>query len=74
MEKSSFQNQALPITILVLVVVLNITLGINLIATSNGYPGIYLTGMTLYILLGLESMAVVGAWLSGRKKQTTVAF
>lgn len=74
MERSVFQNNGTPIVILALVVALNIGLGINFVATNFGYPGIYLTGITLYVLLGLESLAVIGAWLSGRKKQMTVAF
>jgi hypothetical protein len=64
----------MPLTILMLITVLNVGLVINLLIAHIGSAGLALSGMQIYVLAGLELVGVIFAYVVGKRRTTTAYF
>jgi hypothetical protein len=71
--KWDLYNNKMPLTILMLITVLNVGLVINLLIAHIGSAGLALSGMQIYVLAGLELAGVIFAYVVG-KRRTTIAY
>ena len=74
MLKLDFHKNKVPMTVLTLITILNISLIISFLTASIGGTGLDITGIGLYALVGLELALVAGAYLVSKRSNTTVHF
>lgn len=74
MTKLDFNNNRMPMTVLVLITALNIGLVIKFLIPSIDGPAFGLNSLQLYVLVGLELLGVIGSYVAGKRKKTAVSF
>jgi uncharacterized membrane protein YuzA (DUF378 family) len=74
MTKLDFNNNRMPMTVLILITALNIGLVINFLIPSIGGPAFGLNSLQIYVLVGLELLGVIGSYVAGKRKKTNVSF
>ena len=74
MLKLDLHNNKVPMTVLTLITILNISLIISFLTASIGGTGLDITGIGLYALVGLELAVVAGAYLFSKRSNTSVHF
>ncbi len=74
MTKLDFNNNRMPMTVLILITALNIGLVINFLIPSIGGPALGLNSLQIYVLVGLELLGVIGSYVAGKRKKTTCIF
>jgi hypothetical protein len=61
-------------TVLTLITVLNVGLVINFLTANIGGAGFVLSGIQLYVLVGLELAGVIAAYVVSKRRNTTRPF
>ena len=74
MLKLDFHNNRMSMTVLTLVTALNVGLVINFLTANIGDTGFVLNGIRLYVLVGLEFVVVIVAYVASKRRNTTVPF
>ena len=74
MMKLGFHNNKVPMTVLTLITLLNISLVINFLTANIGGTGFDLNGIRLYVLVGLELVVVIVAYVVSKHRNRTVFF
>ena len=74
MLKWDFHNNRMPMTVLILITCLNVGLVINFLLANIGGTALGLNTLQIYVLGGLELLGVIGAYIAGTRKTTTVSF
>ena len=74
MLKLDFHNNRMSMTVLTLVTALNVGLVINFLTANIGDTGFVLNGIRLYVLVGLEFVVVIAAYVASKRRNTTVPF
>jgi hypothetical protein len=74
MLKLDFHNNRVPMTVLILITVLNVGLVINFLTANIGAAGFVLNGIQIYVLAGLELAGVIVAYVVSKRRNTTVPF
>ena len=74
MLKLNFHNNRMSMTVLTLVTALNVGLVINFLTANIGDTGFVLNGIRLYVLVGLEFVGVIAAYVASKRRNTTVPF
>ena len=74
MLKLNFHNNRMSMTVLTLVTALNVGLVINFLTANIGDTGFVLNGIRLYVLVGLEFVVVIVAYVASKRRNTTVPF
>ena len=74
MLKLDFHNNKVPMTVLTFITILNISLIIRFLTAHIGGAGFDITGIGLYVLVGLELAGVIVAYLVSRRRNTIVHF
>jgi uncharacterized membrane protein YuzA (DUF378 family) len=74
MLKLDFHNNRGPMTVLTLITALNVGLVINFLTANIGGAGFVLNGIRLYVLVGLEFVVVIAAYVASKRRNTTVPF
>jgi len=74
MLKLNFHNNRMSMTVLTLVTALNVGLVINFLTANIGDTGFVLNGIRLYVLVGLEFVVVIAAYVASKRRNTTVPF
>ena len=74
MMKWDFHNNRIPMTVLMLITILNAGLAINFLIASIGSTGFGLHGIQIHVLAGLELAVVIVAYVVSKRRNTTVSF
>ena len=74
MLKLNFHNNRMSMTVLTLVTALNVGLVINFLTANIGGAGFVLNGIRLYVLVGLELVVVIVAYVVSKHRNRTVSF
>ena len=74
MLELGFHNINVPMTILTLITLLNISLVISFLTANINGTGFDFLGIGLYILVGLELAGVIVAYLVSKRRNATAQF
>jgi len=74
MLELGFHNNKVPMTILTLITLLNISLVISFLTANINGTGFDFLGIGLYILVGLELAGVIVAYLVSKRRNATAQF
>ena len=74
MLKLNFHNNRMSMTVLTLVTALNVGLVINFLTANIGDTGFVLNGIRLYVLVGLELVVVIVAYVVSKRRNRTELF
>jgi hypothetical protein len=74
MMKWDFHNNRMPMTVLMLITLLNAGLAINFFIASIDGTGFVFNGIQIYVLAGLELAGVIVAYVVNKRRNTTVSF
>ena len=74
MLKLDFHNNRMSMTVLTLITVLNVGLVISFLTANIGDTGFVLNGIRLYVLVGLELVVVIVAYVVSKRRNRTELF
>ena len=74
MLKWDFHNNRMPVTVLALITCLNVGLVISFLIAYISGTALGLNTLQIYVLVGLELLGVIGAYVAGKHKNSTVSF
>ncbi len=69
MSNSDTQNQLMPITVLVVITVLNVGILTFFLTAYIGVSSLILSNNQIYVLAGLELVCVLVAYMVGRRRK-----
>jgi hypothetical protein len=72
--KWDLYNNKMPLAILMLITVLNVSIVISLLIAQVGGSGFGLSSIQIYFLVGLELAVVIFACVIGKRRTTTAYF
>ena len=74
MLKSGLHNNKVPVTVLTLVTLLNISLVIGFLTAIIGGTGFDITVMDLYVLVTIELAVMIGTYWGSKRRNTSAHF
>jgi len=74
MLKSGLHNNRLPLTVLTLITLINISLVIVFLTAITGGNGFNITAMDLYVLVTIELAVMIGTYWGSKRRNTSAHF